>query len=110
MMKFEMRSTRASLLALLAMVGVLLAASPLHAAADAALTGVVNINTATAEELQLLPGIGESRAKAVLVLRKQNGGFKSVDELAQVKGIGASVLDRMRPYARTQGKTTAQKQ
>jgi len=109
MMKFETRSARASLLALLATVGVLFAASPLHAAAEASLTGVVNINTATAAELQLLPGIGESRAQAVLTLRKQNGGFKSVDELAQVKGIGATALDRMRPYVRTQGKTTAQK-
>jgi competence protein ComEA len=109
-MKFETRSTRAFLLVVLATVGVLFAASPLHAAADAALTGVVNINTATAEELQLLPGIGESRAKAVLALRKQSGGFKSVDELAQVKGIGTTVLDRMRPYVRTQGKTTARKQ
>jgi competence protein ComEA len=109
-MKFETRSTRAFLLVVLATVGVLFAASPLHAAADAALTGVVNINTATAEELQLLPGIGESRAKAVLVLRKQSGGFKSVDELAQVKGIGMTVLDRMRPYVRIEGKTTARKQ
>ena len=108
-MQFETRSTRASLLVCLAMIGVLFAASPLHAASDAALSGVVNINTATAEELQLLPGIGESRAKAVLVLRKQSGGFKSVDELAQVKGIGATALDRMRPYVRTQGKTTARK-
>ena len=109
-MKFETRSARASLLALLVTVGVLFAASPLHAAGDSALTGVVNINTATAAELQLLPGIGESRAQAVLVLRKQNGGFKSVDELAQVKGIGSTVLERMRPYVRIQGKTTARKQ
>ena len=64
----------------------------------------------TTKEVYRCPGIGESRARAVLVLRKQNGGFKSVDELAQVKGIGATALDRMRPYVRTQGKTTAQKQ
>ena len=108
-MKFETRTARASLLALLAVAGVLFAASPLLAADDAALAGVVNINTATAEELQLLPGIGESRAKAVLALRKRNGGFKSVDELTQVKGIGAVAIDRMRPYARIQGKTTARR-
>ena len=108
-MKFETRTARASLLALLTVVGVLFAASPLQAAGEEALTGVVNINTATAEELELLPGIGESRAKAVLALRKRNGGFKSVDELTQVKGIGATALDRMRPYVRTEGKTTARK-
>jgi len=106
-MQLETRTARASLLALLAALGVLFAAVPLQAADDGTLTGVVNINTATAEELQLLPGIGEARAKAVLALRKKSGGFKSVDELAQVKGIGATAVDRMRPYVRTEGKTTA---
>jgi comEA protein len=108
-MKHETRTARASLLAFLAVMGVLFAASPLHAAGDEPLTGVVNINTATAAELELLPGIGEARAKAVLALRKKNGGFKSVDELAEVKGIGPSALERMRPYVRTDGKTTAGK-
>jgi comEA protein len=106
-MKFETRKARASVLALLAVLGVLFAAQPPLAAEGGGLSGLVNINTATAEELQLLPGIGEARAKAVIALRKQNGGFKSVDELVQVKGIGATALERLRPYVRTQGKTTA---
>jgi comEA protein len=106
-MKFETRTARASVLALLAVLGVLVAAQPLLAADGGGPSGLVNINTATAEELQLLPGIGEARAKAVIALRKQSGGFKSVDELTQVKGIGAKALDRLRPYVRTQGKTTA---
>ena len=106
-MKFEMRMARASLLALLAVLGVLFAAPPLLAAGEGGLSGFVNINTATAEELQLLPGIGEARAKAVIALRKKNGGFKSVDELVQVKGIGETALERLRPYLRTAGKTTA---
>jgi competence protein ComEA len=96
------------LLALLAALGVLFAASPLLAAGESGLTGVVNINTATAEELQLLPGIGEARAKAVIELRKRNGGFKSVEDLAEVKGIGATAIERLRPYIRTEGKTTAE--
>jgi len=106
-MKFETRTARASVLALLAALGVLFAAPPLLAAGEGGLAGVVNINTATAEELQLLPGIGEARAEAVIALRKRNGGFKAVDELVQVKGIGATALERLRPYVRTQGKTTA---
>ena len=106
-MKIETRNARASLLALLAAFGVLFAASPLLAAGESGLTGVVNINTATSEELQLLPGIGEARAKAVIDLRKRNGGFKSVEELAEVKGIGAKAITRLLPYIRTAGKTTA---
>ena len=106
-MKFETRMARASVLALVTALGVLFAAPPILATGDGGLSGVVNINTATAEELQLLPGIGESRAKAVIELRKQNGGFKSVDELAQVKGIGEAALKRLRPHVRIQGKTTA---
>lgn len=79
-------------------------------AEDAApkLVGTVNINTATPEQLELLPGIGESRAKAIVELRKQRGGFKSVDELAEVKGIGEAALEKLRPYVRTEGKTTAE--
>jgi competence protein ComEA len=107
-MKFETRMTRASVLAFVAALGVLFAAAPVLAAGGSGLSGVVNINTATAEELQLLPGIGEARAQAVIALRKKNGGFKSVDQLTQVKGIGPTALERLRPYLRTEGKTTAQ--
>lgn len=106
-MKFETRMARAAVLALVTAIGVLFAAPPMAVAGEGDLSGVVNINTATAEELQLLPGIGEARAKAVIELRKRNGGFKSVDELAEVKGIGEAALKRLRPYVRTQGKTTA---
>jgi competence protein ComEA len=105
-MKGNTRSARAKALAFLAALGVLLAGAPLWAAGGT-LTGVVNINTATLEELQLLPGIGEARAEAVIALRKRSGGFKSVDDLEQVKGIGASAMKRLRPFVRTDGKTTA---
>jgi competence protein ComEA len=76
-------------------------------AADPPLQGVVNVNTASVEELQLLPGIGEARARAILEVREHKGGFRSVDELVEVKGIGAVALERLRPYATVKGKTTA---
>ena len=96
-----------------ALVPVLLAAGDAHAAFPslgddrAALTGVVNLNTATVEELQLLPGIGEARARAVIAVRKQRGGFKSLEDLLQVKGIGEVGLDRLRPHVTVNGRTTA---
>ena len=85
-----------------------LAMSPAEAVEQQVLEGVVNINTASAEQLQMLPGVGEVRARAILSERKERGGFKSVDDLLAVKGVGDAVLERMRPYLTVKGKTTAQ--
>ena len=79
----------------------------LAAGAESSLSGVVNLNTATAEELQLLPGVGESRARAILEVRKTRGSFKSVEELTDVKGIGPAMLEKMRPHLALSGRTTA---
>jgi competence protein ComEA len=58
----------------------------------------VNINTADKETLILLPGIGPVAAEAILAYRKNNGNFKSVDELTKVKGIGDKTLEKLKPY------------
>ena len=60
----------------------------------------VNVNTATMDELTALPGIGEKRAQAILDMRKEKGGFKSVDELVDVRGIGPAQLEKLRPHLR----------
>ena len=60
--------------------------------------GTVNINTADLNELQKLPGVGPSMAQRILDYRSTNGPFKSVDELAEVKGIGPKKLEKMRAY------------
>jgi competence protein ComEA len=98
------RTVRAGVRALAA---ALLLALALPALAAEPLRGVVNINVASIEELTVLPGIGESRARAIIALRDERGGFESVDELVEVKGIGESMLAKLRPYVSLEGKTTA---
>jgi competence protein ComEA len=57
----------------------------------------ININTATQAEWEALNGIGPSKAKAIVDYRTQVGGFKSVDEITNVKGIGPKTLESIRP-------------
>lgn len=61
-----------------------------------AATGKVNINTATAAELEALPGVGEVIAQRIVDYRTANGPFGTVDELIDVSGIGESTLASMR--------------
>jgi comEA protein len=58
----------------------------------------VNINAATSEELQLVPGIGPSTAEKILQMRKSYGPFKSVDDLLAIRGLGPKRLEKMRKY------------
>jgi competence protein ComEA len=73
----------------------------------AQLTGVVNVNSATAEELSLLPGVGPAKAQAIIRYRTEHGAFKRVEDLAQVKGIGEKQVEKLRPHVALEGKTTA---
>ena len=61
----------------------------------------ININTADKEQLILLPGIGPVIADAILAYRKDNGNFKSIDELTKVKGIGEKTLVKLKPFLQT---------
>ncbi len=87
-------------------VALVLAVSSLAMAADETATGVVNINTAGSEQLQLLPRVGPALADRIIEFRETNGLFKSIDELVAVKGIGESSLVRLEPYVATTGATT----
>ena len=68
----------------------------------------VNINTATSEELQQVPGIGPATAEKILQMRKSYGAFKSVDDLLAIRGLGPKRLEKMRRYL-TVGKPAAAK-
>ncbi len=76
------------------------------AAAPAASHGVVNINTATAEQLVLLPRVGPSLAHRIVEFRTANGKFKSVNELVAVRGIGQKSFGNLKPYLTITGPTT----
>ena len=60
------------------------------------IAGKININTATAAELDALPGIGPAYAGRIIDYRNANGGFKNIDELDNVKGIGKATIDKFR--------------
>lgn len=60
--------------------------------------GLVNINTATKEELMTLNGIGESRAQAIIAYREERGPFLSIEELMQVSGIKEASFEKIRDY------------
>jgi len=68
----------------------------------------INLNTATSDELQLVPGIGPVTAEKILQMRKSYGAFKSVDDLLAIRGLGAKRLEKMRKYL-TVGKPPAAK-
>ena len=70
---------------------------------------VVNINTASKEELTTIKGIGDTRAQEIIDYRKKNGDFKSVDELEKVPGIGPGTMKQIRSQVTVSGKTTTDK-
>lgn len=64
---------------------------------------LVNINTADADELDCLPGIGKGLAENIIEFREKNGDFQSVDEVANVKGISEKIFKRIKHYIYVKG-------
>lgn len=60
--------------------------------------GYISLNNSTFEELTSIPGLGESKAKSILEYRSKNNGFKSIDELMNVSGIGEKVFEKIKVY------------
>jgi competence ComEA-like helix-hairpin-helix protein len=72
------------------------------------LEGVVNLNTASPEELRLIPGVGPSRVRNILAYRKAHP-FRTVDELARIRGIGRKTVRQWRQHLAVGGPSTAQR-
>jgi competence protein ComEA len=70
---------------------------------------VVNINTATKEDLMTLKGVGDGRAQEIIDYRKKNGNFKSVDDLGKVPGIGPGLMKQIRSDIAVTGTTSTDK-
>ena len=62
----------------------------------AAKVAAVNLNLASAAELQVLPGVGPALAERIVAYREAQGPFETVDQLSEVKGIGAKSLEKIR--------------
>lgn len=75
-------------------------------AAATASEGVVNLNSANAEELERVPGIGPARAQAIVQLRVRVQRFVHLEDVQRVRGIGRVSFRRMRPYLSLTGDTT----
>ena len=69
-------------------------------------SGVVNINSADASQLSMLPRVGAKAAERIIAYRTEHGPFKKTSDLMQVKGIGAKTFEGLSAYVAVEGKTT----
>lgn len=103
-----MKRSGAKVMAVVAVAFLALGAGEALAAKKVAkkqLTGVVNLNTASPQQLDLLPGVGEKAAKKIVEFRAKTP-FAKVEDLTKVKGFGKKKLEKLKPFIAVSGPTT----
>jgi competence ComEA-like helix-hairpin-helix protein len=70
------------------------------------LTGKLNLNTATEQQLMMLPTVGPAKAERIVAWRKKNGGFRRPADIRRVKGFGYKTFKRLEPFLDIKGDTT----
>lgn len=103
-----MKRSGAKVMAVVAVAFLALGAGEALAAKKVAkkqLTGVVNLNTATPQQLDLLPGVGAKAAKQIVDYRAKTP-FAKVEDLTKVKGFGKKKLEKLKPFLAVSGQTT----
>ena len=63
---------------------------------------IIDLNTAGVADLERLPGVGSTRARAIVEHRQEHGAFGSVDDLVKVDGIGPGIVEQVRPYVKAE--------
>ena len=71
-----------------------------------AVAGKLNLNSATEDQLMMLPAVGPAKAERIVTWRKKNGGFKRTADLRRVKGFGFKTFKRLEPFLDIKGDTT----
>jgi len=94
------------LLSSILFLGLLAASLPSQVTAAEVKQRMVNVNTADATKLSLLPRVGPAVAERILDYRKENGPFKSAEDLMQVRGIGEKTFALIKPYVALSGETS----
>src|SRR5262245_5663808 len=79
-------------------LGLVLSSGLAQAAAKPAPAGKININSASAEQFEALPGVGAKLAARIVEYRQKSGGFKSMSEMLNVKGIGEKNFAKIQAY------------
>ncbi len=87
-------------------LAAMLAGQAFAAPAATGAAGKVNVNTASVEQLQLLPRVGPALAQRIVEFRSANGAFKAPEELIAVRGIGEKSFANLKSYVAVEGDTT----
>jgi competence protein ComEA len=70
------------------------------------INGVVNINTANAVQIAVIPGLGEKKSQSVVKFREKNGSYSRIEDIKKVQGIGDNLFEKIKVYLTVKGETT----